>query len=250
MSPNTRLPLFVLPAALLLGVTGCTASAPAPTDGETYASAPATPEPATATPNPVESDAVLLLRTTATAANGARLALEVQVHQAYAWDYAGIGTLPAALIDDCGGSLTESQIEEGQYSFVRINISALPDVSGPAWPADARIDVRPSADYALTAGRGMLSSDPATGDSLCLQDKFFSGAGNGGMAIAIPGDAVALTGWAGHTYGVTARPGVTFSDCSIELTPLGTSLGAGTADWTSAIDDATCASGAVNEVTE
>ena len=249
MSPTTRLPLLALPALLALGVTGCTSSVAPPNDDETYASAPA-PDPATPTANPVDADAVLLVRATATATNGARLALEVQVHQAYAWDYAGTGTLPAALIEDCGGSLTQSQIEEGQYSFIRVNISALPDASAAAWPDDARIDARPSADHAFTSGRGMMSSDPATGDSPCLQDKYFTAGGNGGLAIAISGDANALTGWVNHTYGVVAGAGVTLSDCSVEITPLGTSLGAGTSAWTSTVDDATCVAGAVNEKTE
>lgn len=248
MSPTTQLPYFAVPALIALGVTGCTAP-PVPVSDETYASAPATDEPATPTATPIDADAVLLVRATATASNGATLALEAQVHQAYGWDYAGIGTLPAALLEDCAGSLTQSQIEQEAWSFVRVNVSALPG-AGTEWPSDTRIDARPSADYALIAGRGMMANDPKTGDVACLQDKYFTAAGNGGLAIGLPGDAASLTGWSNHTYGFVAQAGVVLGGCSIEITPLGASLGAGTETWTSTIDDSTCVAGEVNEKIE
>ena len=242
MRPNTRLALLTVPALLTLTLAAC--SAPAATvasDDGPIASAPAeVPAP---TALPADQDVVLYVRATATAPNGAAMALVQQVHQAYAWDYTGTGTLPAAIIADCGGAITQEQISAGQYSFVRANISALAASGSADWPADARVDLKPSATTAYVSARGTLMSDPASGSAACVQDKYLAGPGNGGMAIGIPGDAAALTGWTNHAYGFTASAGVMLSDCSFEVTELGTSLGGGSGSWSTVMDSQSCLAG-------
>lgn len=212
-----------LPLIAMLGLSACTA---AQLDDETYVDAPVEEPAEVITANPVEPDTTLIVTTTATAPNGAQLALELQVHQSTAWDYAGTLTLPAALIEDCAAGLTDEQFASEAWSFTRVNITAIPTGESAAeWPADLPISVEPSAAYAMISGRGMLATPADAGSTLCLTDKSFAGPGRGALAMGIPADAVALTAWAGHTYGFAVE-GAELSQCEVLGTDLGAKFGA------------------------
>jgi len=243
MSPNYAQRVAALPVLVALALTGCTAEP----EAETYVSAPAeTPQP-TLTPNAVEADTVLVIRALATADNGAQLDLELQVHQSTSWDYAGTATLPAALVDDCAGTLTEDQFATEAWSFTRANLTAIPTGASTAeWPG-IPISIEPSANYAMIAGRELLAT-PATDTSLCLTSKTFAGAGRGAIAVGIPSDAATLTGWSRHPWGFSVE-GATLSNCTISATTLGGLFGAGTG-WTEAADDATCVTGPATQTSE
>lgn len=242
---RARIPVLALSLALLsaAGLTGC--SVPEPTPVATDPAPVVVPDPAPSlTPNPPEADSIMWVRATATAANGAQLSLEAMLHRAVSYEYPGTQTMNQILIDDCGATLTNAIISADKWSINRMNITAIPPAESPEWPADARIDFRPSGDVVYAASRGMVLADPATGDLACVQDKYFIGAGRGAIAVGIPGDTVDLdhfgNGWARHTWGFTAPPGVTLSDCSYELTDLGREYGGGPADWVEVGDGSSC----------
>jgi hypothetical protein len=247
MSLSRATPVVAVPLLLALGLAGCTA-APEPIP-EDYVSATEEPTtPAEVTPNPIEPDMTLLVRTIATAPNGAQLSLEMQVHRASPWDYVGTQSLPAALIEDCGATLDADLFAAETWAFTRINVTSITTGASKAeWPSDLAVSIEPSAQNAMIAGRGMLVSDPAA-ESPCLANKSFIGAGRGGLSLGIPGDAASLTGWAGHSYGFVA-PGVTFSACEFQATGLGSQLGADV-NWTPVSDDTTCVIGPTTQTSE
>lgn len=234
-------PAFV--AALGLGLAAsvalgaCTAAPPAATEpDETYVPAPTTgPEPVTSH-SPIEDDVVVVVRATATDSAGARLTLQLQVHQAYPWDYAGIATLPAALIDDCGGALDDDTIAADRWSFVRANLTAV-DESGGAWTGTVLL--APSGSDVYVTGRGMLAADASA--TQCGDDRVVTASGAGAIATGFAGDADALTAWAGQQWGFRAS-GVTLSECSVELTELGRAVGGG-AGWATIADADACLAG-------
>lgn len=256
---NSRIfTIVVVPLAMAIGLTGCTAVTP-PTD-ETYASASNAPVEPTApvTPNPIEPDTLLIVRATATAGTGARLALEMQVHQSTAWDDVATQTMPLAMTEDCAGTLDETIYEAGMWSFTRVNVTAIPaDASAEVWPVDARVDVQPLASAAPVIGRGFLVGDEASSEApVCLRDKFFIGTGKGGLALGIAGDAAddgaRFTGWADHRFGFNTpdNTGVTLSDCTFEVTALGSQLGGAAQSRASVLNASTCVTGAEHEVSE
>lgn len=246
MSPRIRPSVVVLPA-LVVALAACSPTTPSPE--ETYVSGSEAPvDPAAAvTPNPIEPDTVLIVRATVTAANGAALDLELQVHRPTSWDYAGTLTLPAALIEDCAGTVTQELIQEQQWSFTRVNVTAIPTGAG-IWPEDESIGVSPSAQYAMIAGREMLAVTASGDGPACFDDKSFAGPGRGALAVGVPGDATALVGWARHTFGFSTETGA-LSNCSFELTELGAQSGGGSA-WAEIVDDSTCVIGAATETNE
>lgn len=235
--------LLATPVALLLLLTACTAEVP-PAPEETYATDPSateTPEPLV--PNEIEEDTTLIVRATATAANGAALSLDLQIHQAVPFDDIAAQTLPAAVLADCAGVLTTEQFTAESWGFTRANLTAIPADSSAAWPSDARVEVVPSAAAAYTAGRGILVVE---GSPLCTTSKSISTEGRGALSIGIPGDATSHTGWAGQRFGFASTDGVTLTDCSIEVTALGASLGGGI-DWVDASTPVSCSTGAAVE---
>ena len=244
--------------ALGLGITavtvlaGCvpqSTSTPTPTPSDSAAQ----PEPAPSlTPNPPEADSILWVRTIATAANGAELSLEAMVHRSVSYEYPGSQTINTNVIEDCGATLTNAIFAADKWSFTRLNVTAIPPVDATdVWPEDGRINFRPSADNVYMSARGMIQSDEATGDLACLQDKYFVGSGRGAFFVGIPGDTIDLdnftNAWAAHTWGFTAPAGVTFSDCSFEITPLGNDYGADDAGWVEVSDASNCYIGPISE---
>lgn len=240
----------MLAVSVLLAATaalaGCTAPPPvdpAPTDG-----AVAQPEPTPSiTRNPPEPDSILWIRALATAPDGSELSLEAMVHRSVSHAYPGTQTLNQMLLDDCGATLTGAILTADAWSFTRMNITAIPTAGTTPWPEASSVVLRPSADVAYSAGRGMVTADPATGDLACLQDKLFDGEGRGALAVGIPRDTIDQDAfhdtWARHTWGFAAGEGVVLSECSFEITELGREVGAGAADWVEVSDPATCVIG-------
>lgn len=234
-------------AALLLGLaaasilTGCVSPPSDPVASPPVADPAAEPS---LTPNPPEPDSILWIRATATASNGAELSLEAMLHRALSYEYPGSQTMNQIIIDDCGATLTNAILTADAWSINRMNITAIPPEGSAEWPADESVSLRPSGDMVYVAGRGIVQADPATGELACIQDKFFIGAGRGAIAVGIPGDTIDLDhftgGWARHTWGFTAADGVVLSDCSFELTDLGTEVGGGAPDWVEVADGGSC----------
>ena len=243
---RTRTPVAAA-APLMLLLVGCTATtAVAPTDPpETYASDTAAPDAATAAiaPGEVEADTTLIVTTTATASNGAQLALEMRVHQPIPFDDVANQTLPGAFIESCGVTYTADLFAAQAWSFARANISAVPTAASTAgWPSAATINVAPAASSVPVIGRGMLREDPAA-TSPCTEAKSFSSEGNGAIALGVAGDNGAFVGWASQRFGFGAAAGVTFSDCTVNLTAVGRQFGGGDG-WTTVSNGSTCTIGA------
>ena len=244
--------MLALASGLFL-LAGCAAAPPAePAASPSPSSAPGVESEPIPTPGPLEPTTLLVLTATATAAGGAQLALELRVVQSTSFDDVASQTLPAGLIQDCAGRLTDTQFAQESWSFTRANLVAIPtDAAGEEWPADSRIGVLPSAASAPVAGRGILaleSVDPATAP--CEQDKSFASYGTGGIAFGIPGDSGTFTGWARHAYGFTTGSDVTLSDCSAQTTELGSSLGGNAPTWSTVATGSTCAVGTLPEAKE
>jgi len=254
MSPRPSVIAVSLAIAAIVALSGCAAPAPAP--------APATPSPSdtiaqpepapSLTPNPPEPDATLFVRVLATAANGAALSIEGMVHRSLSHEYPGSQTINTNVINDCGANLTNGIFAANAWSFTRMQVTAIPPIDSTAvWPADARIGYRPSADNVYMSSRGMIQSDAASGDLLCVQNKFSIGAGKGAFFVGIPGDTLDLdtftNRWAAHTWGFTASPGVSFSECSFEITPLANDYGAANAGWVEVADASNCFIGPATE---
>ena len=232
---------------------------PAPED--TSVAAPVTPEPVPApTFRAIEPDTTLAVLATATAANGAVWKLQMQVHRPIPYNDVAGQTLPKAMEADCAGLLNADIFAQQLWSFTRVNVTAVPDASTPAWPVDAALGIRPSASAVSIVGRGSLVKDPAAaGDApSCSTDKFFSVQGDGGAAVGIPQDVAAgnpaIPGnkWLGHQYGFDASRagGVVLSDCTIQVTAAGSAAGVGGASWAQFVDAKTCATGPPTEVRE
>lgn len=241
---------LALPVVGLVALTGCTSPTTEPVVDETYVSDVGDPdaEPsAPITPNPIEPDTTLIVRATATASTGAQLDLELQVHRSIRWDDVANQTLPAALLEDCATLYTGALFADEQWSFTRVNLTAIPSAGSTAeWPETALITARPSAEFVPIAGRGDFLSAGTAATPLCQQDKYLDGTGKAGLAFGIPGDAPALLAWAEHQYGITVV-GATLSACTVEVTALGQTAGAGGDGWTTVTDDENCLAGAAEE---
>ena len=233
-------------------LTGCVTAAPiepTPIPTETIAQ----PEPVPSlTPNPPEPDATLFVRALATTANGAQLSLEGMVHRSLSHEYPGSQTINTNVINDCGANLTNGIFAADAWSFTRMQVTAIPPAeSTETWPDDESIGYRPSANNVYVSSRGMIESDASTGDLLCVQDKFSTGAGRGAFFVGLPGDTIDLdnfnNGWTSHTWGFTAGAGVTLSECSFEITPLAQDYGASNAGWVEVADASNCYIGPATE---
>lgn len=242
--------LLALPLVGLAVLTGCTAPAADPTVDETYVSdsdEPSAEPSAPITPNPIEPDTTLIVRATVTAPTGAQLDLELQVHRSVRWDDVASQTLPAALLEDCATLYTGARFADEQWSFTRVNLTAIPSASSTGdWPETAQIVARPSAEFVPVAGRGDFQSLGTASTPLCQRDKFLDGSGKAGLAFGLPGDGASLLAWAQHQYGISVV-GATLSACTVEVTALGQSAGAGGEGWTTISDDENCLAGTAEE---
>lgn len=244
---------------LLLLLTACTASGTPSADGTIAPPrSPAVSTGPVTTPGPVEPDTTLIVRATVTAKNGAQLALEMRVHRSIPFDDIAGQTLPATMGQICADTLSPAIFKKDRWSFTRANITAVPTAASTAdWPDSDRIDLRPSARFVAIAAKGILVDDSTVSADVpsCRQDKNFAASGKGGIAIGISGDTAeagatgGFTRWANHTFGFDTKrsPGITLTNCTFEVTPLGAKYNGGTASWSSHHDGATCVTGAGNE---
>ena len=252
MSTRTSAITVSLAIAAIATLVGCSAPAPV-TPAPSLADNIVQPEPAPSlTPNPPEPDATVFVRVIATAPNGAELSIEGMVHRSLSHEYPGSQTINTNVINDCGANLTNGIFAADAWSFTRMQVTAIPpSASASVWPTDARIGYRPSADNVYMSSRAMIQSDASTGDLLCVQDKFSIGAGKGALFVGLPGDTIDLdnfnNGWAAHTWGFTAPPGVTLSECSFEILPLANDFGAADAGWIEVADANNCYIGPATE---
>jgi hypothetical protein len=243
---RTRTPIAaVLPLLVLL--VGCTApvAVEPPDQPETYASDPSNADTTTEVvpPGEVETDTTLIVKTLVTAGNGAQLALEMRVRQPIAFDDVANQTLPGAFVESCGSSYNADLFAAESWSFTRANVSAVAtSASGAEWPSGVAIDVVPAASSVPVIGRGMLR-ESSTSTSPCTDAKSFDGQGNGAIALGVAGDTGAFVGWANQRFGFGAAVGVTFSECTIELTTLGEQFSGGSS-WVTASDPKSCTVGA------
>ena len=242
---RSRTPLVVAPFLLLLaGCTPAPAPVPTPVPEESNVSATTPDEaPAAEAPGEVEADTTLIVKTTATAANGAQLALEMRVHQPIPFDDVANQTLPAAFVESCGATYNADLFAAEAWSFARANISAVPTAASTAdWPSDATVQVTPAPGSVPIVGRGMLR-EAADATTPCSDAKSFSTMGNGAFALGVKGDNGIFRGWTSQRFGFTTASGVTFSDCSFVLTDPGTRFGGGGDAWSSVSDGGSCTIG-------
>lgn len=246
---RSRTPLVFAPLLLLLaGCTPAPAPVPTPVPEESNVSATTPDEtPAAEAPGEVEADTTLIVKTTATATNGAQLALEMRVHQPIPFDDVANQTLPAAFVESCGATYNADLFAAEAWSFARANISAVPTAASTAdWPTDATLQVEPTPGgvpvVVPVVGRGMLR-EAADATAPCADAKSFSTIGNGAIALGVKGDSGTFRGWTNQRFGFAAAASVTFSDCSFVLTDLGTQLGGGSDAWSSVSDGGSCTIG-------
>ena len=189
---------------------------------------------------PVAPDVTMVIKAIAKATNGSEMAVEMRVRQSVPVDDIGSHTVPDALISACGPVISPATFATDGWSFTRANVSATS--SSGKWPADARINLQPSATKVPIASMSFLSeASGADGAVQCRLDKYFASNGKGAVSIGLPHDAQSngkqFTGWASHSFGFTAGAGVTFSGCSIQVTQNGERLGGSGISQTSTASD-------------
>lgn len=251
MPSRLLVPGSLVVAALLL--TGCTVGTATPDPSATSSGSgepQAGPPPELVTPNPVEADTLVVIHAIATAANGAQVSLEYQVHHSVPWDDVAGASMPEVMAEVCAESFTLDRFKTERWSFTRTNVTSIPVEGSADWPADAVIGVRPAPDPGSVVSRGFIV-DAGDASSPCDQSKQFSVIGKGGMALGLPGDAAAsggLTGWATQAYGFRVGGDVRLSDCRVDVTSLGVEAGASTGSWSTAATATSCLAGASDRV--
>ena len=224
--------------------SGTTASAGASGSASASASASATPTAAPAPSAPAApADAVLVITATVTSTSGSVMHLSETVLKSLAWNDPAAADRAALMSQVCAGALDDTVYSANLWSFAKIQVTAKAD---GAWPTDGSRDIQlePFAQYLAVATDGYPMNDPyaAADTPFCKTDKYLRGPGSGTAVVGFQGDTDAVgaaggfTKWANHRYGFSAKEvatqtpadtGMTVSDCSITVTPLGMSLGGG-----------------------
>ena len=240
-----------------LALAGC--ASPVPTPEETFV------QPPLPTASPVEEslelgavlpEVMLIITATARAADGALLQLEQRVNLAVPLGDVGAGSVPTVLIESCPGILDSATATSGRWTFTRVVYSAISPEESPAWQDGSRVSILPSTQFAPIASMSFLSEKP--GATLpCQQEKFVAGEGRGAISMGSSNDALEFADggylrWSELNYGfVTTGTDVTLSDCTFELTPLGSERGGGNPSTWGDINDAqNCVIGARTPVSQ
>ena len=230
--------------ALVLSLAACTSQQVAsPEIVDVSADPTPTPVATDASLGPIAEDTALVLTTTATAASGATMDLELRVRRSIPFDDVAGQTIPAAVLAACPNTLTPTTMATESWSFTRINVAATTTGGGTGWnPADV-ITLVPSGADAPIAAMSLLTSVAGSGED-CRLDKVLTAPGVGAVAFGTAGDTKELsaggfTAWASQRFGFTAGAGVTLSDCTFEVLPLGEEFGGGAA-WTTSADGSSC----------
>jgi hypothetical protein len=208
----------------------------------------------------------------ATATTGAVLDIQLVVHAPEPFSADGAADAWAATTTWCAGEIDDQLVADQGFSFTTVDVTAT--TREGQWPADTPLLLLPLPGPQSTlavAGDAVVQTNVSTDADLsdgevphCAQPALLTKAGTGSIYLGIPGDVdgggpaeLPLGGWATHKYGVNAnQPGeaaavdVTFSDCTVQITPLGTELGAPTASWQQAFQDDLCVVGGDTEGTD
>lgn len=236
------------------------------------ACAPAAPaeSPEPPSPSPTETeftggvaielpeDGLMGMHATLTALTGATLELTMIVHRSIPATDPEATADVAAVEAWCSGELEAAIMTDQGYTLTTVDVSATPG-SGD-WPAGTSVLLYPVAwERASLTATGDLQqlqpSDASEGEYIphCLTPVTLAGPGAGTILVAIPGDVDGdedgtppLGGWSHNLFGADSTlpggtlSGVTFSNCYIEVSDLGASLGAGTTPgWNTWFDDPT-----------
>lgn len=251
-----RVPAVVGLTTLVLVLTGCGDTGPAPAPGASGET------PAELV---LPGDATLGLVGILTAANGATADLAVIVHASLPWMAPEAADAVAATLAWCAGEVDDAVISGRGFTFTQVDIRLTP--RDDAWPDDATLAVLPKPNPAVgstvAAGSGLRqvdASDPADGIPgpvpHCRQPAVLDHAGEGRLYLGIPQDIAGVddlepfSAWTLHDFGLSAHlPGelgaaeVTFSACASALSPLGEEFGAPNPTWADRFDAAGCAAG-------
>ena len=246
--------LAVIPLVLVL--SACNPGEPEPT------STPGDKPTSTITPKPTSSvvaeeplpdDALLLVRATATADNGAVMNIRMTVHRSLAWSTPEGASMGDVMSTSCAGALDASIYQDQLWTFTALDVDAELQGTTP-WPTDQRLYTFPSAEYVAQAITDYPFDDDVDGGTPhCKRDKFFERPGFGTVVLGLPGDtdevsaAGQFTRWANHSYGIAAPGGVILSDCSSLVTTAGEALHGGADWWSSEVSASACRYGALSE---
>jgi hypothetical protein len=262
------LPLATVP--LLVVLTACGPGSTPPADsGDDPAGSDAGSTPPALT---LADTDVMGVTAVATASNGAVLDIQLVVHAPEPFSADGAADAWAATTTWCAGEIDDQLVADQGFSFTTVDVTAT--TREGQWPADTPLLLLPLPGPQSTlavAGDAVVQTNVSTDADLsdgevphCAQPALLTKAGTGSIYLGIPGDVdgggpaeLPLGGWATHKYGVNAnQPGeaaavdVTFSDCTVQITPLGTELGAPTASWQQAFQDDLCVVGGDTEGTD
>jgi hypothetical protein len=253
--------LAATPLLLVAVLTACGPGAGSPPPDEPEAPAPEEPAvPIVAIPE----DAVIVVTAAATASNGAVMDISVIAHSPNPFSADGAADDWAATTAWCVGEIDDSIIADQGYSFTTVDVTATTREGD--WPDDTPLLLAPLPYFDATLATGgdlVQTNQPSlpgqTAGSVphCAQPALLLGPGSGQLFVGIPGDVdgdasgtPSLGGWANRKYGVNTHvPGddqaaaVTFSECTVQITDLGASLGAPTASWQQAFQSDFCIAG-------
>ncbi len=232
------LPLALMLVGCMPGEPGATSS-PGPSSPLKPSASPSSEPPAADIPLP--DDATMLVTATATASNGATLDLRLVVHRSVPWN-SGAEAGTAATVAWCEGEVDAEVISTLGYSFTQVDYSAT--AADGSWPSGETIWLHPTATYTTLAASGDVSPVAYPDSALphCARPAVLPGAGAGSTFLGAEGDASgrdglpALQFWSRLTYGFNndftlGAPVVSFSDCAVQITTLGTSMGAPGGGW-------------------
>jgi hypothetical protein len=199
----------------------------------------------------------------ATASNGAILDIQLVVHAPEPFSADGAADAWAATTDWCAGEVDDSIVADQGFSFTTVEVTAT--TREGQWPKDTPLLLLPLPEPQSTIATGgdavvqvNVSTDPDLIDGQvphCAQPAILTGAGTGAVYLGIPGDidgdgpsTIPFGGWANHKFGVNSHSpegdvDVTFSDCTVQITDLGTELGAPTDSWQEAFQSDFCVVG-------
>jgi hypothetical protein len=256
--PSRIVALAAIPLTLVMLLSACDPGGPGP--AEPGPDSPAEPEPV----DPIvalPADAVMAVTAAATASNGAVLDISLIVHSPNPFSADGAADAWAATTAWCVGEVDDTIISDQGYSFTTVDVTATTREGD--WPDNTPLLLAPLpfSDSTISTGGDLVqTNEPAQfGQEAgsvphCAQPVLLLGPGSGEIYVGISGDidgdangTPPLGGWANRKYGVNANlPGdnpavdVTFSECTVQITDLGASLGAPTASWQEAFQGDFC----------
>ena len=252
--------LLVLPVALL---TACAPAVPgAAHNPPTVKTAPAKPpKPKPATVAPLPADAELRVTATATAMNGAVMYLSATVLAPHDYTDATGAVRAAATVAWCPDNVDmASVIVPEDWHFAQVDYAAKPKAGSPTWPTTLPILLAPWGTEGPTrAASGAVKSTEYTDGSAgayepeCVQRTILTAPGSGSVYLGGDPSTGPNAGpqWYEISYGFDVNlpkhavdpSTVTVTDCTIQITPLGTAAGVPNASWANISSGVECVFG-------